>query len=73
MLLSSIITIWIVATIITVNAFIPDIQAMMRSAQSIESADAVLIDSSNATVDSMSIDELITDYTPLGVLETLGF
>lgn len=71
LLLSSIITIWIVATIVTISMFLPDIKTTMQTLQSINTDSTFIIDGSNAD-DVISTQEVITNYSPLGVLDTLG-
>lgn len=71
LLLSSVITIWIIGTIISVNMLLPDITKTVQSLQTISEESSLHTDT--ASVEELPTPkELITNYSPLGVLDSLG-
>ena len=71
LLLSSVITIWIVATIVAISLLLPDIKTTIKTAQSISSDSSLTIDG-GMTDSSMDTNEALTTYTPLGILDIIA-
>ncbi len=71
LLLSSIITIWIVAAIAAINLLLPDIKTAIKTAQSVSGDTSYTLDGISMD-SSLDTSEVITTYTPLGVLDKLG-
>lgn len=69
---SSILLIWIVAVIIGVAMFLPEVMQSFKTAQNLQTNITITTNDTNNTHYLYHLENL-TSYTPLGIFEQLGF